>query len=273
LSRFEWVDSVLVKAIEQGEWVIFENANLCNPSILDRLNSLLEEGNNTLSINEQGMVGGDELREVRAHPDFRPIFLMTKKTLNDQGRDVSRALRNRCLQIDVELRSAQDPTGLEEDLVSSVKRVSALVEMQDGRVIDPFHDSLRFDLFPLRLGAPHRQSARAAADGQTLEPQVRLGKRKKPASQTLVLANDIFAKYPLAATPFGDTPPLNSDSYLFMYLSQIENPAEVLALYLKNVEQVDSSLVDWSLATFDQRQHPQGWMAWFIGYRAHQLAA
>jgi midasin len=51
-SRFEWVDSVLVDAIVKGEWVVFENANLCNPSILDRLNSLLEEGNNNLSINE-----------------------------------------------------------------------------------------------------------------------------------------------------------------------------------------------------------------------------
>jgi midasin len=46
------VDSVLVNAIEDGQWAIFENANLCNPSILDRLNSLLEEGNHSLSINE-----------------------------------------------------------------------------------------------------------------------------------------------------------------------------------------------------------------------------
>ena len=44
-SRFEWVDSVLVEAIEQGHWAVFENANLCNPSILDRLNGLLEDGN------------------------------------------------------------------------------------------------------------------------------------------------------------------------------------------------------------------------------------
>ena len=52
MSRFEWVDSILIKAIVQGEWVVFENANLCNPSILDRLNPLLEEGNNSLCINE-----------------------------------------------------------------------------------------------------------------------------------------------------------------------------------------------------------------------------
>lgn len=68
---------MLVKSIEQGEWVIFENANLCNPSILDRLNSLLEEDNQTLCINEQGLVGNNELRVVRAHPDFRVLFLLS----------------------------------------------------------------------------------------------------------------------------------------------------------------------------------------------------
>ena len=51
-SRFEWIDSVLVSMIEHGGWAVFENANLCNPSILDRLNSLLEEGNQSLAINE-----------------------------------------------------------------------------------------------------------------------------------------------------------------------------------------------------------------------------
>lgn len=51
-SKFEWVDSVLVRSIVEGEWTVFENANLCNPSILDRLNPLLEEGNTNLCINE-----------------------------------------------------------------------------------------------------------------------------------------------------------------------------------------------------------------------------
>ena len=69
---------MLVNAIEHGEWAIFENANLCNPSILDRLNSLLEEGNHTISINEQGLHKDNNLREVKAHHDFRPIFLINK---------------------------------------------------------------------------------------------------------------------------------------------------------------------------------------------------
>ena len=127
-SRFEWVDSVLVNAIEKGEWVIFENANLCNPSILDRLNSLLEEGNHTLSINEQGLVEGDLLREVKAHEDFRPIFLINKKTLFDQGRDVSRALRNRCLLIDVQYQIDEANSELGLDALNIAKEVNDLVE-------------------------------------------------------------------------------------------------------------------------------------------------
>jgi midasin len=100
-SGFEWVDSVLVKSIVEGEWAVFENANLCNPSILDRLNPLLEEGNHSLCINEQGLVEGDQMRDIKAHPQFRSIFVIDSHTLFDLGKDVSRALKNRCLQITI----------------------------------------------------------------------------------------------------------------------------------------------------------------------------
>ena len=100
VSRFEWVDSVLVKAITDGEWAVFENANICNPSILDRLNPLLEEGNQTMVINEQGLNDSTQtLRTVKAHESFRAIFVLSQKSLVEQGRDVSRALRNRCVQL------------------------------------------------------------------------------------------------------------------------------------------------------------------------------
>lgn len=51
-SKFEWVDSVLVKAVKEGHWTCLENANLCNASVLDRLNGLFEEGSTSLAINE-----------------------------------------------------------------------------------------------------------------------------------------------------------------------------------------------------------------------------
>lgn len=38
---FEWVDGALLRAMERGEWVLLDNANMCNPTVLDRLNPLL----------------------------------------------------------------------------------------------------------------------------------------------------------------------------------------------------------------------------------------
>ena len=43
-GRFVWVDGPLVHAMEQGHWLLLDNANFCNPSVLDRLNPLLERG-------------------------------------------------------------------------------------------------------------------------------------------------------------------------------------------------------------------------------------
>ncbi|CRK19155.1 hypothetical protein BN1723_017759, partial [Verticillium longisporum] len=37
--RFEWLDGVIVKALQTGQWLVLDNANLCNASVLDRLNS------------------------------------------------------------------------------------------------------------------------------------------------------------------------------------------------------------------------------------------
>ena len=60
-------------------------------------------------INEQGLddtSGG--LRVIKAHENFRSIFILTKKSLLEQGKDVSRALRNRCVEISVEFGQDQE---------------------------------------------------------------------------------------------------------------------------------------------------------------------
>ncbi|KAI9048875.1 hypothetical protein LZ554_006731 [Drepanopeziza brunnea f. sp. 'monogermtubi'] len=94
-ARFEWVDGVLVKALEQGSWLVLDNANLCSASVLDRLNSLLEP-NGFLSINEHcGPDGKPKL--VKPHPEFR-IFL----TMDARFGELSRAMRNRAVEIFVE---------------------------------------------------------------------------------------------------------------------------------------------------------------------------
>ncbi|KAF4163409.1 hypothetical protein CNMCM6936_000870 [Aspergillus lentulus] len=89
---FEWTEGVLTQAVQQGHWVVLDNANLCNPSVLDRLNSLTEP-NGALILNEQRTDDGSA-KIVRPHPNFR-LFL----TMDPRHGELSRAMRNRCVEI------------------------------------------------------------------------------------------------------------------------------------------------------------------------------
>ncbi|KAJ0075983.1 hypothetical protein Patl1_33593 [Pistacia atlantica] len=91
-AKFEWVTGLLTKAIENGEWIVLENANLCNPTVLDRINSLVEPSG-TITINECGTVDGKPV-VLHPHPNFR-MFL----TINPSYGEVSRAMRNRGVEI------------------------------------------------------------------------------------------------------------------------------------------------------------------------------
>ena len=92
-ARFEWVDGSLTSAIIEGRWVLLENANLCNPSVLDRLNSLLEP-NGVLYMNECGTLADGKPRILKPHRNFR-LFLV----LDPKNGEVSRAMRNRGIEI------------------------------------------------------------------------------------------------------------------------------------------------------------------------------
>eukprot|EP00953_Heterococcus_sp_UTEX-ZZ885_P022572 12483-Heterococcus_DN1.PRE.2 len=91
-SQFQWTDGVLVKALEAGHWILLENSNYCSASVLDRLNPLLETGGELL-LTECGTTSG-KLRVIKPHPNFR-LFL----TCDPQSGEVSRSMRNRCLEI------------------------------------------------------------------------------------------------------------------------------------------------------------------------------
>ncbi|KAI9142687.1 hypothetical protein BKA69DRAFT_1123750 [Paraphysoderma sedebokerense] len=92
VGKFEWVDGVLLKAIEHGHWILLDNVNFCSPSVIDRLNPLFEP-NGVLMVNERGIVDG-EFRVIKPHPDFR-LFM----TLDPQFGEISRAMRNRGVEI------------------------------------------------------------------------------------------------------------------------------------------------------------------------------
>ncbi|KAL8913085.1 MAG: hypothetical protein Q9171_002065 [Xanthocarpia ochracea] len=101
-ARFEWVDGVLVKSLLEGKWLILDNANLCSPSVLDRLNSLLEP-NGVLIINERQSPDGSA-RIVKPHPNFR-MFL----TMDPQHGELSRAMRNRNVELFLPMPEAPRP--------------------------------------------------------------------------------------------------------------------------------------------------------------------
>ncbi|KAI1129610.1 hypothetical protein F5Y10DRAFT_290837 [Nemania abortiva] len=129
--RFEWLDGVIVQALQKGEWLVLDNANLCSASVLDRLNSLLEpEG--SLIINEHCGADG-EPRIIKPHPDFR-VFL----TVDPRYGELSRAMRNRAVEIYIEPRSFTATTMAHDS--ASESRLSRLAI-----------DSLSFD--DLRLGS------------------------------------------------------------------------------------------------------------------------
>ena len=94
-GTFEWVDSVLVRAMERGHWLVLDTANTCSASVLDRLNSVFEEGGR-LVVSERGVLGGD-IVTVNKHPNFRAFVIY-----DPLKGEISRAMRNRCVELHVD---------------------------------------------------------------------------------------------------------------------------------------------------------------------------
>ncbi|KAH7927800.1 midasin [Leucogyrophana mollusca] len=91
-GRFEWVDGPLVRAIREGYWVVLDGANLCSPSVLDRLNSLCEP-DGALTLSERGYVDG-QIQILKPHPNFR-LFM----AIDPRHGELSRAMRNRGIEV------------------------------------------------------------------------------------------------------------------------------------------------------------------------------
>ena len=126
-GAFEWVDGDLVRALELGEWVLLDNANYCPGSVLDRLNALLEKGG-VLVVNEAGLQEGKP-KIVHPHPDFR-LFLTVDAT---NGGEVSRAMRNRCIELSLQAPSShtlRPPTVVPRALTSLSAAIKSPEDLQ-----------------------------------------------------------------------------------------------------------------------------------------------
>ena len=96
---------------------MLDGANLCSPTVLDRLNPVLE-ADGELVINECGLVGGQP-RRVQAHPDFR-VFLVS----NPDFGEVSRAMRNRCVELCL-LQPSLDHPVIQKDIATKLREANA----------------------------------------------------------------------------------------------------------------------------------------------------
>ncbi|SCV00168.1 LAME_0G07998g1_1 [Lachancea meyersii CBS 8951] len=130
---FEWFDGLLLKAMEEGSWLVLENANLCSPSVLDRLNSLLET-DGSLIINECSHEDGQP-RVINPHPDFR-LFL----TVDPKFGELSRAMRNRSIEIYVDELSSRatlfDAANIEESELATSQSSQPDIIKEDSKRVD-----------------------------------------------------------------------------------------------------------------------------------------
>lgn len=94
---FEWADGPLVLACRRGDDFLIDEISLADDSVLERLNSLLEDDRSLMVAENTVDAGGGE-REVRVAASFR-IFA-TMNPAGDFGKkELSAALRNRFNEI------------------------------------------------------------------------------------------------------------------------------------------------------------------------------
>lgn len=103
-GHFEWVDSKFVRALKVGQYICLEHVNLCSSAILDRLNPIFEP-NGTLLLSEKGVsTANDNQSEcVQRHKGFRSFL-----TLDPKNGEISRAMRNRCVELNINKESYSD---------------------------------------------------------------------------------------------------------------------------------------------------------------------
>ncbi|XP_034190386.2 midasin [Osmia lignaria lignaria] len=133
-GKFEWVNSVLVKCLQNGTWLLLDHVNLCSPAILDRLNGLLEP-NGALTIGEKGVDENGNVFTVKAHRNFRLFLIM-----DPRYGEISRAMRNRGVEISIPTPQHVLPCNPLD--VASLLNNYGIRKLEHQKLIVKIHESL-----------------------------------------------------------------------------------------------------------------------------------
>uniref|UniRef100_A0A182JR05 Midasin n=1 Tax=Anopheles christyi TaxID=43041 RepID=A0A182JR05_9DIPT len=128
-GHFEWVDSKVVKCLRTGQHICLEHVNLCSSAVLDRLNPVFEP-DGMLMISEKGTVKTDDARDdematevVQRHHNFQAFL-----TLDPKNGEISRAMRNRCVELAFASRDVYDEDDLRRLVFASGIHEPYLIE-------------------------------------------------------------------------------------------------------------------------------------------------
>jgi midasin len=137
-----WVKDKDIKA----DWIIFDEINLAEPSILERINSLLDD-DRSLVLTERGN------ERIQAHPSFKTFGTMNPATANYGGRkELSPAMRNRFSQIWHD--ELKDPAEIKTIVNFFVKKVPESEKMA-SRMVD-FQTEVKDSILKKSIGAKKR---------------------------------------------------------------------------------------------------------------------
>ena len=173
---FAWTDGALVQAMEKGAWIVLDNANLCNASVLDRLNSLMEP-NGCLIINEQHKADGSP-RLARPHANFR-IFL----TMDPRYGELSKAMRNRCVELYLEHETREPELGRRLPAYKTESRISRL------RLFEGASESTTGDTSMIALDCISLKEVAVLAIPQTVTSLLRYTPKNLPVYSKLCSEN------------------------------------------------------------------------------------
>lgn len=120
-----WQDGILINAMKNGDWIVFDEINAALPEILFSLHSLLDDDRRVILVEKSNEV-------LRPHEDFRFFATMNPSEEYSGTKDVNRALLSRFNSViyfehpqeNIEVKILNDRTKIETGIALNLVRLA-----------------------------------------------------------------------------------------------------------------------------------------------------